>query len=196
MLSLTQAQNALLSLGPEKTLSKYGMSTRAVVAQEDGNSLHIKLLDEMSDAVRTPFPPSVFGGGEPKEGERLGLAVVVPQSVADSFLQLEAKVLDLLRKEHPKIDKMWCSAVKDSSTLPPLLKTKIQLSGPRSTVFFDEKMNPTGPPTDWKGVALNICFVVRGVYIRKDSAGLQLDTTHVQHKPRMVPSPSILNPFA
>jgi hypothetical protein len=195
MQTIAEIQNAELSLSAEKALPKYGLSTRTVLA--DGKPPHLKLQDELTDEVHTPFAPSAFGGtGTGEEGERLGLALVVPQALANSFLAFEAKVLSLLRKEHPKIDQLWRSAVKESDEgLLPLLKTKIQLTGPRSAVFFDAEKKPTGAPENWKAVNLNTCLSVRGVYIRKDSAGLQLDATHVQWKPRTAAAAVVENPF-
>jgi hypothetical protein len=192
MQSLKELQKVELSLSPEKSLAKYGMSTCAVLG--DGKPLHVKVLDSISDDLYTPFAPSAFGGGTGEDCERLGLALAVPSDVADAFLVFEARVRDLLRKEHPKIDSMWNSSIKESDgNFDALLKTKIQHMGPRSVVFFGEDKEALEEPENWKAVSLNTCILVRGVYLRKDSAGLQLDTTHVQYRPRLVVK--VENPF-
>ena len=89
---------------------------------------------------------------------------------------------------------MWNSSIKESDgNFDALLKTKIQLMGPRSVVFFGEDKEALEEPENWKAISLNTCISIRGLYLRKDSAGLQLDTTHVQYKPRLVVK--VENPF-
>jgi hypothetical protein len=200
MLSLQQAQNEPIDLRPEQVLQKYGMSTIGIVARRTDTPMHIKLVDELSDDIYVPFAPSVFGGGSGDPEQRKGLALSVPTAVSDAVLVFEAKVRDLLRPEFRNIDKIWNSAIKEPSRdgQQPLFKAKIRSAGRDCAQFFDQDKKPAKEPEEWRGVAANVCFSARGCYIRKDSAGLQLDVTHVIYGPRAAPvagPAAISNPF-
>jgi hypothetical protein len=199
MMTITQAQNETLELCQEQVLPKFGMSTIGIISRTTGRPLAIKLADELSDgAIHVPFAPSVFGGGSGDPEERKGLALAVPDAVRDAVLAFEAKVRDLLRPEFRNIDKIWTSAIKEASRdgQQPLFKAKIRTAGRGAASFYDKDKKPAKEPEEWRDVAVNVCFSARGCYIRKESAGLQLDVTHLIYGPRASPTaPAVENPF-
>jgi hypothetical protein len=199
MQSVQEALSEQLDLCPEQVLQKYGMSTVGIVSQRTGRALSMKLAPELAGDIYVPFAPSVFGGGSGDPEERKGLALCVPDAVRDAVLAFEAKVRDLLRPEFRNIDKLWTSAMKEPTRTGQLsiFKAKIRTAGRDAAVFFDQDKKPAKEPEEWRHVAANVCFTVRGCYVRKDCAGLQLEVTHVQWGVRAPSTDSAVveNPF-
>ena len=143
-------------------------------------------ITRLADGIKLTmlFAPSTFGGGT---AERKGCLVSINDELADYFTELEGVVMAHLGE--PKIENIWTSAVRRDAHFPPSLRCKINTSGLHMATFYREDGELAPEPEDWRQLPVNVCVVIRGVYLQKTCAGLLIDVTHLQYAPRKRFSP-------
>ena len=141
-----------------------------------------RLADGISLTV--PFAPSSFGGSE-----RKGCLVTINEELADYLTQLEGLAKARLAETAPKIDSIWTTAIRRDDHFPPSLRCKINTTGLHMVSFYREDGELASEPEDWRQLPVNVCIVIRGVYLQKTCAGLLIDVTHLQYAPRKRFSP-------
>jgi hypothetical protein len=197
---LQAAHSEALSLGKDQELRQYGMST--VELLQDNARFSLK-LSESTTELYVVYNPSAFNaGGTPTlvEKKSLSLSLGSSSELCGALLCFETRVKELLRGKHAKIDLLWNSCVKEPTEKTPLM-VRCKVS-PESARFFDADKKAITlteqPISDWRGLPANVVLQVRGIYVRKDSMGLQLSATHLQFGSERVPiggMPVIENPF-
>ncbi len=132
------------------------MSARTVTFEAMNPATTIILQD-----VVVVYEPSVFGG----DGTELRKNIVfdVPSDAIHTIRALESEV-DPSR---------LCSCIKDGERL----KCKIQMD---KVSVYDANREPIPPPELWRGVAVNVAAVVKGVWHTKQLTGLSIEATSVQ----------------
>ena len=165
-----------LAITEASTSGKNGMKFAQITYQ--GRPLSIRLSDEL-DAIRVPFPPSVYNGdgNEPRKS----IVYAIPEDVYAGFSELEDWCRQCLTDANPKVQALWCSMLKPADRWGAQLKAKINITGPRQAKFYDSSKQPCEAPSEWRGLGVNAVLQVRGIYIQKSSIGLMLETTHLQY---------------
>ena len=164
-----------LAITDASTSGKNGMKFAQITYQ--GRPLSIRLSEEL-DAIRVPFPPSVYNGdgNEPRKS----IVYAIPQDVYAGFSELEDWCRQCLEDANPKVQALWCSMLKPADRWGAQLNAKINVAEPRQAKFYDVAKEPCEAPSDWRGLGVNAVLRVRGVYIQKNSIGLMIETTHLQ----------------
>ena len=133
-----------------------------------------------------PFAPTTFGGGT---AERKGCLVSITDHIAGYISELDTIVRAQLIDTTPFIDNIWTTAIRRDSNFPPSLRCKINTSGLHMASFYREDGELAPEPEDWHQLPVNLCVIIRGVYLQKTCAGLLIDVTHLQYAPRKRFSP-------
>jgi hypothetical protein len=199
---LQAAHSEALSLGKDQELRQYGMST--VELLQDSARFSLKLSESTTELHVIYNPSSFVVTGAPAliEKKSLSLSLAASGELTGALLCFETRVKELLRGKHPKIDLLWNSCVKEPTEKTPLM-VRCKVSPESARLFDADKKAITlteQPLSDWRGLPANAVLQVRGIYVRKDSMGLQLNATHLQFGSERVSLPSggmpvIENPF-
>jgi hypothetical protein len=169
---ISKVDFATWQLGPHKAATQ--MTIAGVRA--NGQVPCIQLLPKSAmGAIWTPFAPSVYGGNGTEP--RRSIVFSLPDDVRRCLENMEEWAREALRPTMPTIDAAWYSAVKPAANYPATLRAKITLSGPGACPIVDAEGKPVEVVENWQGLCVIPILEVRGVYIRKASAGLILEVT-------------------
>ena len=119
-------------------------------------------LTEVFDTVIMQFEASVYQG----TGEEKWKGVLCRHA-------LEGAV--------PNTDSIWSTSLQRSANYPATFKAKINLLGDRAAKFYDVADETAERPSNWKRLPCNAVLQVRGCYLQRQSLGLLLEKTHLQH---------------
>ena len=146
----------------------------------EGQVLTIKLGQDLQSTT-VVFEPSVYGGTG--EEYRKGVVFRIGDDDYEAFAVLEHWCRDSLRATNPNIDALWCPSAKKSDKFGSQVKAKINLKGGAYRAkFYNEAKELCDAPEEWRGLQVGVILQVRGCYIQRNSVGLLIDVTYLQHK--------------
>jgi hypothetical protein len=174
MRTLQQIASSAISLAPPKALKNGGVKVVNVVAGDAS-------LEFLLHAVKLPFAPSVFGGGE---SDRQGLCLSVEDS--DLLNQLDHSLCDAALATY--FGHEWHTSLTPAGQYAARLKAKIT----RSTAkYYDSDGAEIPEPSEWRGLECNACLRV-SLWMQKQTIGATYSVTALQ----IVKSAEPKNPFA